>query len=349
MSKKRFVGIDLGTSNSAIASYQDGDIQVWKDQLRHDVTASAIWIGKRGNKEVGNTAYQLARTNPEYGIRHFKRFIGSDTKLQAKGLGEEWTPEQCSAEILRELYSYIPVEVQSECAGVVVTVPAAFNQSQKNATLEAAESAGIGRVTLLQEPVAAVMAATRNRTEPAYIVVYDIGGGTLDVAVAEWTKKGITLHSHGGIAMLGGRDIDRAIRKAIIEPWVEDEFDMPSGWREDAGWRDIRHRWDYAAEVAKIRLSREERTTIAMEIEAQDNAGTEMFLNIPLDRGKLNEAMGEMVERSIDAVRESLQEGDLRRSRWTSWYSSAGRHTTSRFVAGSVRLLGFRAQQRRTR
>ena len=309
---KRFVGIDLGTSNSAIASYQDGSIRVWKDPQQHDVTASAIWIGPRGKRLVGNPAYQSAQTYPEYGIRHFKRLIGSATKLPVKGLGEEWTPEQCSAEILRELHSYIPSELQSECAGIVVTVPAAFDQSQKNATLEAAENAGIGRVTLLQEPVAAVMAATRSRTEPGYIVVYDIGGGTLDVAVAEWTNKGITLHSHGGVAMLGGRDIDRKIRSTIIEPWIESEFDMPSGWKEDAAWKGTLRLCDYAAEQAKIRLSREERTTVDMnekELDARDDAGAAMYLDIPIGRDQLNEAIGEMVERSIEAVRETLQEG----------------------------------------
>ena len=312
MSEKRFVGIDLGTSNSAIASYRDGDIRVWKDPQQHDVTASTIWIGRRGNKKVGNPAYRSAQTSPEYGISHFKRFIGSDTKLPVRGLGDEWTPEQCSAEILRELYSYIPTEIQSECAGIVVTVPAAFNQSQKNATLEAAESAGIGQVTLLQEPVAAVMAATRRRTEPGYIVVYDIGGGTLDVAVAEWTKKGIVLHSHGGVAMLGGRDIDRTIRKTIIEPWIESEFEVPSGWRDDDAWRETRRLCDYAAEQAKIRLSREETTTISMEereLGANDDEGTAMYLDIPLAREQLNGVIDELVERSIDAVRDALKEG----------------------------------------
>ena len=312
MNKKRFVGIDLGTSNSAVASYQDGVVRVWKDPQQHDVTASAIWIGRRGNKKVGNPAYHSAQTSPEYGISQFKRFIGSDTKLSVRGLGEEWTPERCSAEILRELYSYIPSELQSECAGIVVTVPAAFNQSQKNATLDAAESAGIGQVTLLQEPVAAVMAATRSRTEPGYIVVYDIGGGTLDVAVAEWTRKGIVLHSHGGVAMLGGRDIDRTIRKTIIDPWIESEFDMPADWKDDDAWHGTRRLCEYAAEQAKIRLSREERTTISMderELRARDDGGTELYLDIPIGREQINEAIGELVERSIEAVRDVLNEG----------------------------------------
>ena len=285
---------------------------MWKDPQQHDVTASAIWIGQRGNKKVGNSAYHSAQTSPEYGIRHFKRFIGSDTKLQVKGRGEEWTPEQCSAEILRELYSYIPAEIQAECVGTVVTVPAAFDQSQKNATLDAAKSAGIGQVTLLQEPVAALMAATRGRTEPCHIVIYDIGGGTLDVAIGEWTSKGIILHSHGGVAMLGGRDIDRIIRKKIIEPWLESTFYLPENWQSEDAWSGTSRLCDYAAEQAKIRLSREDRTAISMEereICAQDAKGAAMYLDVPIGREHLDEAISGMLDRSIEAVREVLHEG----------------------------------------
>lgn len=311
---KRFVGIDLGTSNSAIATYKDGDIRVWKDPEQRDVTASAIWFDRRGKKQIGNQAYHAAQTDPEYVVRHFKRFIGSDTKLTVKGLDEEWTPEQCSAELLKTLYSYIPSEVQTECAGVVVTVPAAFDQSQKNATLAAAESAGIGQVTLLQEPVAAVMAATRTRKEAGHIVVYDLGGGTLDVAVAEWTKKGITLHEHGGVAMLGGRDIDRLIRKTIVEPWLESKFSMPADWRADSAWENALRLCDYAAELTKIRLSSVDATTIDMDMYkwdsgVQDAAGEPMYLDIPLTRKQLDEAIDDLVARSIDAVNEVLQAG----------------------------------------
>ena len=215
---KRFVGIDLGTSNSAIATYENGQVQVWKDPEQKEVTASVIYVSGRGTKSVGNRAYASAVMQSSHGARLFKRLMGSDTKVPMKGLKEEWTPEQCSAEILRTMVSYIPTELQDDIGGIVVTVPAAFDQAQKSATLQAAEDAGIGAVTLLQEPVAAVMAATQNRTKGGYLVVYDLGGGTLDVAVAEWTKRGIILHAHGGIPMCGGRDIDRAIYDEVIMP-----------------------------------------------------------------------------------------------------------------------------------
>ena len=314
-----FVGIDLGTSNSAIATYKDGEIRVWKD-LRHprlhDVTASAIWVGPNGEKEVGNPASSKASRDPDHVITNFKRYIGTNTKMPVKGLGEEWTPEQCSAEILRKLYSYIPPEEQTECAGTVVTVPAAFDQAQKKATLDAVESAGVGQVKLLQEPVAAVMAASLSRTEHGHIVVYDIGGGTFDVAVAEWRRRGITLHAHGGVKMLGGRDIDRAISERIIAPWLEDQFNMPKGWRsgfKDGGeWAEARRLCDYFAEMAKIRLSRVAETTIVAEehgFPVKDGSGVAMHLHIPIKREQLDELMDAMVEKSIAAVREVLAEG----------------------------------------
>lgn len=313
-----FVGIDLGTSNSAIATYKDGEIRVRRDpeQGQGDVTTSAMWIGPSGNnRKFGDQALGEALRHPDYMISHFKRHIGSNTKLPVKGLGEEWTPEQCSAEILRRLFSYIPPEEQAECAGCVVTVPAAFDQAQKKATLDAAKSAGVGVVKLLQEPVAAIMAASLSRAEYGHIVVYDLGGGTFDVAVAEWSRHGVSLHAHGGVKMLGGRDTDRAISERIIAPWLEDQFDMPNDWRggfkEGGAWAQARRLCDYAAEAAKIRLSIVDETSIDMNESAFNTkiGGHPLHLHVPIKRGQLDELMGAMIEKSVAAVREVLAEG----------------------------------------
>ena len=315
--KKRFIGIDLGTSNSAIASYRNGEIQVWKDPEQKEVMASVIYVSGRGTKSVGNRAYASAMVQSSYGARLFKRLMGSDTKVPMKGLKEEWTPEQCSAEILRTLVSYVPAELQEEIGGIVVTVPAAFDQAQKSATLQAAEDAGIGAVTLLQEPVAAVMAATQSRTTGGHLVVYDLGGGTLDVAVAEWTKRGIILHAHGGIAMCGGRDIDRAIYEEVVQPWVDETFSMPEGWQDNPQWQPNEKGEQgsiccYAAELAKIRLSHQEETKIELEehqLNAKDLNGEDLYLDIPLDRDQLDAVMTELEEASVNAVRDTLKNG----------------------------------------
>ena len=312
---KRFVGIDLGTSNSAIATYENGQVQVWKDPEQKEVTASVIYVSGRGTKSVGNRAYASAVMQSSHGARLFNRLMGSDTKVPMKGLKEEWTPEQCSAEILRTMVSYIPTELQDDIAGIVVTVPAAFDQAQKSATLQAAEDAGIGAVTLLQEPVAAVMAATQNRTKGGYLVVYDLGGGTLDVAVAEWTKRGIILHAHGGIPMCGGRDIDRAIYDEVIKPWIEDTFSMPDGWEEDTRWKANGEKGSlccYAAELAKIRLSSQEDSKIELEehqFNVKDTNGEDLYLDIPLSRDQLDAVMPEIEEASVEAVRKTLRDG----------------------------------------
>ena len=318
--RKRFVGIDLGTSNSAIATYDNGSVQIWKDPEQKEVTASVIYVTNRGTKSVGNRAYASAAMQAKNGARLFKRFMGTDTKLPILGLQEDWTPEECSAEVLRTLYSYIPTEHQEEVKGVVVTVPAAFDQAQKSATLEAAELAGIGSVTLLQEPVAAVMAATQNRNKPGHIVVYDLGGGTLDVAVAEWTKRGIILHAHGGIKMCGGRDIDRALYTQVILPWIEENFSMPAEWSTKPAWNASGEKGAiccYAAELAKIRLSSQVSSKIELEesqLQVKDGNGKDLYLDIDIDRPRLDRVMQEIEELSVEAVRETLKQGGFAES-----------------------------------
>ena len=317
MSKKtkRFIGIDLGTSNSAIALHADGETEVRTDREGKKVAASAIYVGKRGTKTLGNAAYQKAAGDPEYGARLFKRLMGSDTKVPIRGLNEEWTPERCSAEILRELMTYVPAELQKDVEGIVVTVPAAFDQAQKNATLQAAEDAGIGTVTLLQEPIAALMAATQKHNPGAHLVVCDLGGGTLDVAVAEWTKRGIILHAHGGIQMCGGRDIDRALYEAVVQPWIEQTFTMEQGWEEAELWKrkgQKRGVCEYATEQAKIRLSGGDTTRITLEeaeLKAHDSDEQDMYLEIDLDRTALDKAMAGIEARTVECVRETLKKG----------------------------------------
>ena len=312
---KRFIGIDLGTSNSAIAIHSNGETEVRTDREGKKVTASAIYVGKRGTKTVGNGAYQKAAGDPEYGARFFKRMMGSDTRIPILGLGEEWTPERCSAEILRELMTYVPAELQKDVQGIVVTVPAAFDLAQKNATLQAAQNAGIGKVTLLQEPIAALMAATEKHNPGTHLVVCDLGGGTLDVAVAEWTKRGIILHAHGGIPMCGGRDIDRTLYEKMVTPWIERTFRMEPNWKESDAWKkngQKRGLCEYAIEQAKIRLSAGETTRITLEekeLGVLDQASNEMYLEIELNRTTLDDAMVGIEEQTIDCIRSTLEKG----------------------------------------
>jgi len=206
----KYVGIDLGTTNSAICSYDGDSVKLYKSPEQHDVTPSAIFYDKRGNKYVGSRAYDSAAKNPDNAATLFKRFMGTSTPVSIKALDKTMTPEECSAEVLKALYSYLPEDIRnSDETGTVITVPAAFNQMQKDSTMTAASLAGIGRVALMQEPVAAVMAVMKTRKSDGIFLVYDLGGGTLDIAIAESTGGRVSLLSHGGIAMCGGRDFDR--------------------------------------------------------------------------------------------------------------------------------------------
>ena len=160
----KYVGIDLGTTNSAISSFDGEKIQLFKGPEQHDVTPSAIFIDRRGNKYVGSRAYNNAARNPDNAAVLFKRLMGTSTPVKLPAVNLTMTPEECSAEVLRTLFGYLPEEIRGDGdTGTVITVPAASNQMQKDSTMSAAAAAGLGRVALMQEPVAAVMSVMRQR------------------------------------------------------------------------------------------------------------------------------------------------------------------------------------------
>lgn len=159
---KHYIGIDLGTTNSAICSYDGQEVRIWKSPDQNDVTPSAIYIDKRGNRYYGRRAYDNAPRSPQNSATLFKRFMGTNTKIEIKAANVTMAPEECSAEILKVLFGYLPEEIRNaEDTAVVITVPAAFNQMKKDATLEAARLAGFHHVALMQEPVAAIMSVMR--------------------------------------------------------------------------------------------------------------------------------------------------------------------------------------------
>ena len=167
---------------------------------------SALYFDRRGNKFVGKRAYDAAPHSPENATLLFKRLMGTSTPIDIKALDRSLSPEECSSEVLKVLFGYLPEEIRnSEDIGTVITVPAAFNQMQKDATMQAAQMAGLGAVTLMQEPVAAVMSVMRHTKQDGLFLIYDLGGGTLDIAIAESINGRVNLLSHGGIAMCGGR------------------------------------------------------------------------------------------------------------------------------------------------
>lgn len=312
---KQYVGIDLGTTNSAVASFDGEDIRLYKSPEQHDVTPSAIFYDRRGNKYVGQRAYDSAARSPQNAATGFKRFMGTSTPIKLPAVDMTLTPEECSAEVLRVLYGYLPESIRNDPdTGTVITVPAAFNQMQKDATMAAAQSAGLGKVALMQEPVAAVMSVMRSRKTDGMFLVYDLGGGTLDIAIAESINGRVSLLAHGGIAMCGGRDFDRILFDNVVKPWLLEKFDLPEDFSTDKSFTTLRHMAAWATEKAKIELSSKEESVISLddsELRVKDQSGDDIYLDIPLTRAQFDELIAEKVTDSINSARETMEKAGL--------------------------------------
>ena len=310
-----YIGIDLGTTNSAICSYDGTTVRVWKSPEQNDVTPSAIYVDKRGNRYYGNKAYNQAPYNPNNSATLFKRFMGTSTKIGLEAAQLSLTPEECSAEILKVLYGYLPEEIRNDPeTAVVITVPAAFNQMKKDATLQAARMAGINNVALMQEPVAAIMSIMRASKQEGIFLVYDLGGGTFDVSIAENINGKVNLLAHGGVEMCGGRDIDRMVFNQIVVPWLRSNFSLPEDFLINRKYKTFCRVAQWATERAKIELSANETSTIALsegEARTTDEDGNEMYLDIDLNRQQVDSIIADLVKETVEATRETMNKAGL--------------------------------------
>ena len=309
-----FIGIDLGTTNSAITSFDGKNTRVWKSPEQNDVTPSVIYIAKRGGRFYGKKAYDNAPLNPENTAQLFKRLMGSSTKIKVADI--EMTPEECSAEILRTLFGYLPEDVRNDKkTGTVITVPAAFNQMQKNATKEAAFGAGINKVALIQEPVAAIMSVAKQQNINGLFVVYDFGGGTFDVSIAERAGNKINLLTNDGIAFCGGRDFDKLLLDNIVVPWLKNNFNLPDGFRINEKYAKLIRMATWATEQAKIELSAKETASVQLDesvIRCSDESGNEIYLDVPLSREQYNNLIFPKIDETIEKTREVISNVGLK-------------------------------------
>lgn len=312
-----YIGIDLGTSNSAIAGLIDGEARVFRPVDGGDVLPSVIYFDKRGHRLYGRRAHDQLLINPENVAAGFKRLMGTSTPIEIKGAGLTLTPEECSAEIIRQLLGQAATETGTEdFAGAIVTVPAAFNQMQSEATLRAARMAGLERVDLLQEPVAAALASLAGSRRSGQFLIYDLGGGTFDVALAEAIGGEVKIVAQQGINMLGGRDFDRMIVNDIIRPWLIANFDLPDNFQRDPAYRRLIRIAHLAAEKAKIDLSTLEEASIFAsddEIRLMDQSETEIFLDAPITRAQFEELIREPVMQTIAMICNMLDENNYSR------------------------------------
>ena len=312
---KNYVGIDLGVINSVICTYDGSQTRIWKSPEQNDVTPSAIYIDQRGNKYVGQRAYNAAPHSPDNCAMLFKRFMGTTTPIEFRDANLTLTPEECSAEILKTLFGYLPEEIRnSPSIGTVITVPGAFNQMQKNATMEAAKMANIGKVELVQEPVAAVMSVMKGRNTDGIFLIYDICGGTLDISVAESIGGRVTLLAQGGIQMCGGQDFDRLLVDNLVRPWLHENFELSDDLSTNSTYKSLLRMATWATERAKIELNTKDEVIISLseiEVGTNDLKGDEIYLEIPLQREFYNDLIADRVNDTICAARDTLSETGL--------------------------------------
>lgn len=312
---RHYIGIDLGTTNSAICSYDGQSVRIWKSPDQNDVTPSAIYVDKRGNRYYGKRAYTQAPYNPNNSAILFKRFMGTSTKIELESAQVSLTPEECSAEILKVLYGYLPEEIRNDKdTATVITVPAAFNQMKKDATLQAAKLAGLGNVALMQEPVAAIMSVMKTTKKEGIFLVYDLGGGTFDVSIADNINGKVNLLAHGGIEMCGGRDIDRMIFHSVVIPWLLETFSLPGDLLVNRKYRTFCRVAQFATEEAKIQLSARENSTISLsedQSRALDEDGNELFIDLDITRNQVNALIDDLVNETVKVTRETLSKAGL--------------------------------------
>lgn len=311
-----YIGIDLGTSNSIVAGIVDGQARVFRPADGGEALPSIIYFDKRGHRLYGRRAHDQALISPDNVAAGFKRLMGSSTPIEIKEAGLKLTPEECSAEIIRQLLGQAFTETgKEEVTGAVITIPAAFNQMQSEATLRAAKMAGLERVDLLQEPIAAAMAAMEGAKRSGQFLIYDLGGGTFDVALAQSINGTVTIVAHQGINMLGGRDFDRMIVNEVVRPWLIANFDLPEHFQRDSQYRRLIRVAQLAAEKAKIDLSSMEETKIFAsddEVRMVDHSQVEIYIDAPITRAQLEDLIRKPVLQTVEMIRNLLSENNYK-------------------------------------
>ncbi len=318
----KILGIDLGTTNSAMAIVEGGEPRVLENAEGARTTPSIVAVGKNGERIVGTLAKRQSVTNPLNTIYQIKRFIGhsfdepevqkdkaavpfemrkaDNGGIEVKMTEKWYRPEEISAMILGKLKADAEAKLGEKITEAVITVPAYFNDDQRSATKAAGQIAGLDVKRIINEPTAAALAYGFNKKKDEKIAVFDFGGGTFDISVLEVGDDVIEVKSTDGDAHLGGKDIDQKIIN-----WLADEFKKESGIdvRSDAL---ARQRLDEAAEKAKIELSSAMETEINIPFLTSDASGPRHLL-IKMTRAKLEELSNEFIERAMAISKRAME------------------------------------------
>ena len=301
----KIIGIDLGTTNSCVAVMEGGEPVVIPNAEGARTTPSVVGFTKTGDRLVGQVAKRQAITNPENTVSSIKRKMGTNEKVTLGG--KEYTPQQVSAMILQKLKADAEAYLGETVTEAVITVPAYFNDSQRQATKDAGTIAGLNVRRIINEPTAASLAYGIDKEEDQKIMVYDLGGGTFDVSIIEMGDGVTEVLSTNGDTHLGGDDFDQR----IID-WMADAFQKENGidLRKD---KMAAQRLKEAAEKAKIELSSAMTSQINLPFITADATGPK-HLDMTLTRAKFNELTVDLVERTMTPVRKALADAGLRAS-----------------------------------
>jgi molecular chaperone DnaK len=318
----KILGIDLGTTNSAMAVIEIGQSRILENKEGIRTTPSVVAIGKNGERYVGVTAKRQAVTNPANTIYSVKRLIGrrfNDEEVQrdkkllpyeikegAHGdievkMGDKWhKPAEISAMVLQKLKQDAEDKLGEKITEAIITVPAYFDDSQRKATKDAGEIAGLTVKRVINEPTAAALAYGLNKKKDEKIVVYDFGGGTFDISVLEIGDDTIEVKGTGGDTHLGGDDIDQKIIQYLLE-----EFKKEQGVDISKDQLAVQRLKD-AAEKAKHELSSTMQTEINIPFLTADASGAKHF-NLTLTRAKLESLVKDLVDRSIELTKKTVE------------------------------------------
>ncbi|MCG4585034.1 molecular chaperone DnaK, partial [Anaerosalibacter bizertensis] len=299
----KIIGIDLGTTNSCVSVMEGGEATVIPNAEGNRTTPSIVAFTKDGERLVGETAKRQAITNPERTIMSIKREMGSDYKIDIDG--KTYTPQDISAMILQKLKSDAENYLGETVTDAVITVPAYFTDSQRQATKDAGKIAGLNVKRIINEPTAASLAYGMDKEEAQHkIMVFDLGGGTFDVSILELGDGVFEVVSTRGNNHLGGDDFDQALIDYMAE-----EFKKENGidLRED---KMALQRLKEAAEKAKKELSSTMTTNVNLPFVTATQSGP-LHLNMDISRAKFEELTSNLIEKSLEPVRLALKDGGL--------------------------------------
>ncbi|WP_321508302.1 molecular chaperone DnaK [uncultured Methanoregula sp.] len=302
MAKEKVLGIDLGTTFSCMSIMEAGKPIVIPNSEGGRTTASIVAFTKEGERLVGSLAKRQAVTNPQRTIQSIKRDMGTSRKVKIDA--KDYTPQEISAMILQKLKIDAEAYLGEKINKAVITVPAYFNDAQRQATKDAGKIAGLEVMRIINEPTASALAYGIDKENDATVLVYDLGGGTFDVSILTLGDGVFEVKSTAGNNHLGGDDFDKLVQDYLIDEFKKKEgIDLRSDPYAMQRLRD-------ASENAKIELSQRQTTNINLPYITTDASGPK-FLNIDLTRSKLEQLIGNLVESTVGPVKQALSDAKL--------------------------------------